>query len=42
MQLWSFSTTVRNPERILPFLRVLKLLELQPFDKTTSNTFGLQ
>jgi hypothetical protein len=33
MQLWSFSTTVRNPERILPFLRVLKLLEGQPFDK---------
>lgn len=29
---WSFSTTVRNPERLREFLRVLKLLEHQPFN----------
>jgi hypothetical protein len=30
---WSISTTVRNPERLRDFLRVLKQLEGQPFDK---------
>ncbi len=30
---WSISTTVRNPERLRNFLRVLKQLEGQPFDK---------
>jgi len=30
---WSISTTVRNPERLRDFLRVLKKLEGQPFDK---------
>jgi hypothetical protein len=29
---WSLSTTVRNPERILPFLRVLSEMEGQDFD----------
>ncbi|MFN3740150.1 MAG: AlwI family type II restriction endonuclease [Thermodesulfovibrionales bacterium] len=32
---WSISTTVRNPERLRDFLRVLKKLEGQPFDKDT-------
>lgn len=31
-KLWSLSTTVRNPERILPFLRVLKEMEGESFD----------
>lgn len=30
---WSLSTTVRNPERILPFLRVLKEMEGEKFDE---------
>jgi len=30
---WSISTTVRNPERLRDFLRILKKLEGQPFDK---------
>jgi hypothetical protein len=30
---WSLSTTVRNPERILPFLRVLKEIEGEAFDE---------
>ena len=30
---WSLSTTVRNPERILPFLRVLKKMEGEEFDE---------
>ena len=29
---WSISTTVRNPERLRDFLRVLKKLEGEPFD----------
>ena len=29
---WSISTTVRNPDRLRDFLRVLKKLERQPFD----------
>lgn len=32
MKPWSISTTVRNPERIRNFLKVLKLLEGKPFD----------
>jgi hypothetical protein len=31
--LWSISTTVRNPERLVPFLRVLKKLEGVNFTK---------
>lgn len=30
---WSLSTTVRNPERILPFLRTLKEMEGEDFDQ---------
>lgn len=30
---WSISTTVRNPERLRDFLKVLKQLEGHPFDK---------
>jgi len=30
---WSISTTVRNPERLRDFLRILRKLEGQPFDK---------
>ena len=30
---WSLSTTVRNPERILPFLRVLKEMDGEEFDE---------
>ena len=29
---WSISTTVRNPERLRDFLRVLKILEGHPFN----------
>lgn len=32
MKPWSISTTVRNPERIRNFLKVLKLLEGKPFN----------
>lgn len=32
---WSVSTTVRNPERLRSFLRVLKKLEGQSFDTNT-------
>jgi len=41
MRLWSISTTVRNPERILPFLKVLKLLEGQPFDKNNQMKYQI-
>jgi len=30
---WSISTTVRNPERLRDFLRILRKLEGQPFDQ---------
>ena len=30
---WPISTTVRNPERLRDFLRILRKLEGQPFDK---------
>lgn len=33
MKLWSFSTTVRNPERLQSFLRVLKVLEGEVFNQ---------
>jgi hypothetical protein len=32
-KLWSLSTTVRNPERILPFLEILKQMEGKIFDE---------
>lgn len=41
MKLWSISTTVRNPERILPFLKVLKLLEGNPFSKENQELFQI-
>jgi len=31
--LWSMSTTVRNPERLVPFLRVLQQLEGENFTR---------
>jgi hypothetical protein len=37
---WSISTTVRNPERLRNFLKVLKLLEGKPF--TTENQIRYQ
>jgi len=36
---WSISTTVRNPERLRNFLRVLKSLEDQPFDNENQIRF---
>ncbi len=36
---WSLSTTVRNPERILPFLRVLKNIEGEIFDENIQRKF---
>lgn len=36
---WSLSTTVRNPERILPFLRVLKEMEGEEFDEMGQKKF---
>ena len=36
---WSLSTTVRNPERILPFLRVLKEMENENFDERGQQKF---
>lgn len=36
---WSLSTTVRNPERILPFLRVLKEIEGESFDEQWQEKF---
>lgn len=41
MKPWSISTTVRNPERILPFLKVLKLLEGKPFNKDNQELFQI-
>jgi hypothetical protein len=36
---WSLSTTVRNPERILPFLHVLKEIEGEDFDESRQVKF---
>ena len=38
---WSLSTTVRNPERILPFLKVLKEMEGENFDKIGQEKFQI-
>lgn len=38
---WSLSTTVRNPERILPFLRVLRTIEGELFDEDTQKKFQI-
>ena len=40
-KLWSFSTTVRNPERIKDFLRILKQLEGKPFNKENQINFQI-
>ncbi|RKX93429.1 MAG: hypothetical protein DRP84_08480 [Spirochaetes bacterium] len=39
--LWSISTTVRNPERLIDFLRVLKQLEGVNFDKNTQMKYQI-
>ncbi|MEM3074546.1 MAG: AlwI family type II restriction endonuclease [Candidatus Pacearchaeota archaeon] len=38
---WSISTTVRNPERLREFLRVLKTLEGQKFDDNTQKKYQI-
>jgi len=38
---WSISTTVRNPERLRSFLKVLKKLEGKNFDKNTQEEFQI-
>lgn len=38
---WSLSTTVRNPERILPFLKVLKEIEGESFDEKWQEKFQI-
>src|SRR3989339_1819015 len=38
---WSLSTTVRSPERILPFLKVLKEIEGENFDKIGQEKFQM-
>lgn len=38
---WSISTTVRNPERLRDFLRVLKELEGQPFKSDTQKKYQI-
>lgn len=39
---WSISTTVRSPERLRAFLRVLKTLEGQKFDKSKQEEFQIR
>jgi hypothetical protein len=39
--LWSISTTVRNPERLIDFLSALKDLEGRPFDKGGQERFQI-
>lgn len=39
---WSISTTVRNPERLRDFLRVLKTLEGRKFDDGTQKKFQIR
>ena len=38
---WSISTTVRNPERVLPFLHVLKNIEGEIFNENTQRKFQI-
>lgn len=40
-KLWSISTTVRNPERIRNFLKVLKNLEGRPFDEENQKNYQI-
>jgi len=41
MRLWSITTTVRNPERVLNFLKVFKELEDKVWDKNTQKQFQI-
>lgn len=41
MKFWSFSTTVRNPERIRSFLQVLKLIEGESWTPFTQKRFQI-
>ena len=41
MRLWSVSTTVRNPERVLSFLKVFKELEGRVWNKETQKQFQI-
>jgi hypothetical protein len=41
-QLWSFSTTIRNPERILSFLNVVNNIDGYTWNKETQNLFQIQ
>jgi hypothetical protein len=41
MRLWSVSTTVRNPERIRSFLKVLKELEGEVWNKETQKRYQI-
>jgi len=38
---WSISTTVRNPDRLRDFLRVLKELEGQPFNSEKQTKYQI-
>jgi len=40
-QLWSFSTTIRNPERIPGFLKTLSLLEGKRWEESTQKKFQI-
>jgi hypothetical protein len=41
MRLWSVSTTVRNPERIRSFLKVLKELDGEPWNNVTQKRYQI-
>jgi len=41
MKLWSISTTVRNPERLRNFLKVLKHLEGEPFTSDNQKNYQI-
>jgi hypothetical protein len=41
MKLWSISTTIRNPERIRNFLKVLKHLEGEPFNSDNQKKYQI-
>ena len=42
MRFWSFSTTVRNPDRIRSFLEILKELEGEEWNKETQSIFQIK
>lgn len=41
MKLWSISTTVRNPERLKNFLKVLKFLEGEKFNQENQKKYQI-